>query len=276
MKKLQSLATLSLVLLFALSCTKTEVEVPAIEVPAVVFTNMTTSKTDVFIEETVTITVEGSGYTDVILTANNPKVKITKVASTVFEISATEAATVKVYAELKNNTKNQTKSTTINFVEHGVKNFNTVEGIKVNTDTSDKVLKLLGEPDYKDNSTDGSRETWSYLSKGLQFLVVKTNLIVDVIYVKGHNYYLIDTSNDSKKYFTNYSGELGNGWKINNTDSTMDLVVTKLGTPSIKKTSTTSLTNRTYEYTNQKIFFNFYSDSEDDYNNKKIIHFTLY
>ena len=276
MKKLQSLATLSMVLLFALSCTKTEVEVPAVEVPAVVFTNMTTSKTDVFIEETVTITVEGSGYTEINLTANNSKVKITKVASTVFEISATEAATVKVYAELKNNTKNQTKSTTINFVEHGVKNFNTVEGIKVNTDTSDKVLKLLGEPDYKDNSTDGSRETWSYLSKGLQFLVVKTNLIVDVIYVKGHNYYLIDTSNDSKKYFTNYSGELGNGWKINNTDSTMDLVVTKLGTPSIKKTSTTSLTNRTYEYTNQKIFFNFYSDSEDDYNNKKIIHFTLY
>ena len=100
MKKIQSLAVLFMVLLFTISCSETEVEDPE-----VVFTNMSTSKTDLYIEEAVTITIEGSGYTDVNLTSNTTKVKIKKLASTVFEITATEATSAKIYAELKNNSK---------------------------------------------------------------------------------------------------------------------------------------------------------------------------
>lgn len=271
MKKLLSFATLSVVLLFAVSCSKTDVEDPA-----VVLTSVTASKTDLFTDQIATITLEGTGYTDAYLTCSNTKVKITKVASTVFEISATEATTALIYAELKNKTKNQTKTITLTFAEHGVKNFNTVEGIKVNTDGSAKVVRLLGEPELKSTSTDGLAEYWRYFSKGLYIIINKSNSVVEEIDLYSSNYYYTNPTTSAITRYTDYGYEIGNGWKINNIATTMDMVVTKLGPNYTKSTQTAGSTNRTYVYAAEKIVFNFYGATEDDYSNKPIIRFIIY
>lgn len=271
MKKLLSFATLSVVLLFAVSCSKTDVEDPA-----VVLTSVTASKTDLFTDQIATITLEGTGYTDAYLTCSNTKVKITKVASTVFEISATEATTALIYAELKNKTKNQIKTTTLTFAEHGVKNFNTVEGIKVNTDGSAKVVRLLGEPELKSTSTDKLTDYWTYFSKGIYIIINNNNSVVDQINLNSSNYYYTNPTTNVVTRYTDYGYEIGNGWKINNVATTMDLVVAKLGINYTKSTSPTSLTNRSYQYTTDRLVFNFYSDTEDDFTNKRIIRFSIY
>ena len=56
---------------------------------------------------------------------------------------------VKLYAELKNGSHTQFKYVDVNFYQHGILNFKTVEGITVNVDNSDKIVKLLGEPEAK-------------------------------------------------------------------------------------------------------------------------------
>lgn len=150
------------------------------------------------------------------------------------------------------------QTVTLNFYEHGVKDFNTAEGIKVNVDSSTKLLSLLGTPESKLDTSTGTSEYWVYNTKGLVFTIIKGSSIVDQI-----------------ELFSTYPYEIGNNWKINSA-TTMDMVVTLLGLPSAKSSSTTSLTNRSYQYTTQRIVFFFQSDSEDNYNSKKITYFILY
>lgn len=262
-----TILTLCLVMLLA-SCSSDEKD------PAVVFTSLDATKTLTFIEEPIILNLTGSGYKDINLTTSNTKIKITKVASLIYEISSTEATSAKIYAELSNNTYKETKNIDLAFVEHGVKNLNTVEGIKVNVDLSTKVLSLLGEPDTKSTSTDGLSEYWRYASKGLGLTVIKSSTIIDQIDMLSSYYYYTNSANTQISY-TNYPYVIGSNWKINST-TTMDLVVAQLGTPSLKSTSTTSTTNRAYLYSTQKIVFRFYSDSENDYTGKKIIYFSVY
>lgn len=263
----RAILTLCLIMLLA-ACSSDEKD------PAIVFTSLEASKTLTFIEEPITLNLAGSGYKDVTLTTSNTKIKITKLASLVYEISSTEATSAKIYAELSNNTYKETKNIDLAFAEHGVKNLNTVEGIVVNTDKSPKVITLLGEPDSKTTSTDGLTEYWRYYSKGLGIIVVKTSTIVDQIDMLSSNYYYTNSSNIQVNY-TNYPYQIGSGWKINST-TTMDLVVAQLGNPTLKSTSTGSTTNRAYLYSTQKIVFRFYSDSEDNYTGKKIILVTVF
>ena len=90
------------------------------------------------------------------------------------------------------------------------------------------------------------------------------------------NYYFNTNSSNVQTNYTNYPYEIGNSWKINNSSATMEMIVSKLGLPTIKGTSTTSLTNRYYQYSNERIVFRFFSDSEDNYTGKKIIYFAVY
>lgn len=264
-----TLLTLFIATLLSTSCSSDDEKDPA-----VVFTSLDTSKTVTFIEETITLNLKGSGYKNINLTTSNTKIKITKVASLIYEISSTEATSAKIYVELSNNTYKETKNIDLIFAEHGVKNLNTVEGITVNTDNSSKVLKLLGEPDTKTNSPDGLSEYWRYASKGLGIIVVKSSTVIDQIDMLSSYYYYTNSANTQINY-TNYPYEIGSGWKINST-TTMDLVVAQLGNPTLKSTSTTSTTNRAYQYATPKIVFRFYSDSEDNYTGKKIILVSVY
>lgn len=263
MNKLNFLLSLSLAAFFFVSCSSDDSD------PEVVFTAMTANKTDVFIEDPITINLEGTGYTDVNVTSNNGKIKIKKVSNTVYEISSTEATTGGVYAELKNNTYHEVKSVNLNFAEHGVKNFKTIEGITVKTDKSDKLLRLLGEPNQKINSTSGSTEYWRYSSKGLSFNVTKSSSIVDAAYAYSSNFYIVLENSEILNY-TSYTYGIGNEWKINSTN--MDAVINTLGAPTTKYSSTTdpNSTLRTYLFANQNLYISFFSASVDDYAGKAI------
>lgn len=259
-----------LIILFSVSCSSDDDKDTE-----VVFTSLEASKTNAFIEETITLNFNGTGYTDVNVTSSNPLIKINKAANSVYEISSTERTYAKIYVELKNNTNSQIKNIDLLFVEHGVKDSNIAEGIRVNSDNSSKVLKLLGEPDIKSDSEDGLSEYWRYASRGLRITIIKKTTIVNEIDMYSSNYSFTNKENVNVNY-TNYLYEIGNGWKINNSATTMDMVVNQLGSPSSKSTSSTSPTNRTYEYANQRMLFRFYSDSEDSYTGKKIISFSIY
>lgn len=263
-KNFNSIIALCLVVLIA-SCSSSDEKDPV-----VVFTNISSNKTYAFIEDKITLTIEGSGYTDIIVKSNNDKVKITQITSTVFELSASGAADVTVYAELKNNIYKETKNITLGFVEHGVQNLKTVEGIKVHSDNSDKVTRLLGEPLLKSSSSSGLTEFWSYPSKGLGFVITKGSKIVSSITINSSNFYIL-LEDKSKVPYANYPYDLGNGWKINNLGTTMDAIITKLGLPSEKISSAdSSSTLRTYRFSNENILVYFYANTEDDYFGKTI------
>ncbi len=269
MNKLKSLLVLSLIAILTTSCSSDDKE------NEVVFNALTSSKTYLFLEDVAIVSIDGTGYTESNLTTTNSKIKITKVATSSYEISSTQATSAILYAELKNNEKKQIKSIFINFSEHGVKNLNTVEGITINIDNTTKISKLLGEPERIADFSNGLAEEWSYYSKGFSITIDKRTSIAKAFNLFSSNYYYTNTDN-IKTYYTNYPYTIDNGWKINNPNTTMDMVITALGLPSAKNTSVNSLNNRGYQFINNQRWFRFYSNSEDDYIGKKIIQCTIY
>lgn len=265
----RTILTLCLVMLLA-SCSSDDKD------PEVVFTSLEASKKDAFIEETITLNLEGTGFTDVSLASSNTSVKISKVSSTIHEISSSVATTTNIHVALSNNTNKANKSITLNFHEHGVKNFNTAEGIRPNIDKSSKVLSLLGEPTQKSTSSSGLIEYWTYPSKGISIAITKSSTVVNNINIYSSNYF-INLENGSKLNYTNYPYEIGNGWKINNVNTTMDMVITKLGAASEKFSSTDpASTLRTYRFASQNMYLSFYGTTEDDYAGKTIKAFVIY
>ncbi len=261
------IVTLCLVALLSVSCSSDEEKDPA-----VIFTSLEASKTDAFIEEKIILTLAGTGFTDVNLASSNSSVKITKVTSTIYEISSSVAVTTNVFVSLSNNTYKESKSVALNFCEHGIKDFNTIEGIKINIDKSSKVLSLLGEPENKTSTT--TMEFWRYTSKGLLFAILKSSNVVDYINAYSSNYY-ITLDNGTKVNYTNYPYEIGNGWKINNPNTTMDMVITKLGAPAEKINTDPVSTLRIYRFANQNMYLSFYGATEDDYVGKTIKYLIL-
>ncbi|MFM9825675.1 hypothetical protein [Flavobacterium sp.] len=260
---------LCLVILLSISCSSDNKD------PTILFTSLKANKEFVFTEDPIVLSIDGTGYTTISVTSTNPAISITKATSTSYEIKSTVATTAYIYVELTNNANKEFKYITLNFYEHGVKDYTTVEGIKVNYDGSAKVLALLGEPDKKLDSSTGTLEYWNYGSKGLNLTIIKSSSVVESISILSSNFIYTNSSNVQTNY-TNYPYEIGNSWKINNSSTTMDMIVSKLGLPTIKGTSTTSLTLRYYQYSTQKLIFRFYSDSEDNYTGKKIINFVVY
>lgn len=266
--------TLSLALFVLTSCSSDDKDPD----PAVIFTSLDTNKKDVYTEEKITLNIDGSGYSDIEVSSSNTDIKITKVSTTIYEISSSKATIANIYVKLKNNTYNALKTVVVNFYEHGIKNFTTVEGIKVNVDLSSKIITLLGEPENKTVSTTNSNtEFWSYPSKGIVFAISKNTNLVDNINAYSSNFFTT-LENGTKVYYKNYPYEIGNGWYINNPNTTMDAVITKLGTPLNKYSSTTDPTStlRTYRFATQNMYLGFYSETEDNYTGKTIRSIILY
>lgn len=244
--------------------------------PQVVFTGLSANKKDAFIGDIIVLTLEGTGYTDATLASADKTIQISKVSSTIYEVTATAETTTNIYVTLSNKTHKADKNITLNFYEHGVKNFNTAEGIRPNIDKSSKVLSLLGEPNQKSTSTNGLVEFWTYSSKGLSIAITKSSTVVNNINIYSSNYFIIQ-ENGSKLYYTNYPHEIGNGWKINNVNTTMDMVIAKLGAASEKFSSADpASTLRTYRFANQNMYLGFFGATEDDYVGKIIKSLTLY
>lgn len=188
-----------------------------------------------------------------------------------YKVTANKAASGKIYVQLKNNTYDETKIISVSFYEHGIKLPQVVEGIKITTDTSTQLLALLGEPEHKAD-TGTSAESWSYMSKEVSFVVLKSSNKVVYATAFSSNYY-VKVSDSENVSYTNYPYALPNDWNMDQT--TMNSVIGKYGNPT-KKYKYDTTTIKSYQYETERFYVNFYGDTEDDYFGKTIKAFSVY
>jgi len=247
-----------------------------------VINSVTVTKYNAYIDEKITLNIDATGYTDTNLYSLNTAspVKFAKTAPTTFDITTTAAIPrALVFAQLKNGTSKTESGLEVGFFVHGVDaTYTYAEGLK-SADPSSKVVELLGEPTNKMTSTaNPSLESWDYPSKGISVGINKQPtgaLTVSYVSLRSSNFYTIK-SDGTKVFFTNYLGDLGNGWKINNTNTKMDAIIAKLGTPTVKASDPNDPTSqlRTYTFSNNTRF-SFYGATENDYVGKLVQSFSL-
>lgn len=250
-----------------------------------VFSGIEISQNFAFIEDVVSLNINASGYGEIEVTSNNSEiVSVTSVGDGIYEVSATEAVDVNIYVKLKDKNGDATgafKTANVTFCEHGVKNFDTVEGIKIDTDKSAKVIQVKGEPELKrDLFSDDVKvgEKWYYFSKGVYFSMQD---IGDSKLVQSCCFYGFTGSvtYDEVSYnVTKFPYEIGFSLKLSDNNSTMDTVVSELGSPSQKRDYSASTRNNSYLYTNttQSVRFYFLGDTAEDYAGQKIYAFIIY
>lgn len=271
MKKLKLLAAWLVAVLVFASCSEDSGE----ELDPMIFSGIEVSKEMTFTEDTIELTIDASGYSDVEITSNkSSQIKFERIANGRYEISADESVYGKVYVALKDaegNYSDDVKTVNVGFYKHGVQDGKVIEGIKIDVDKAEKITKLLGEP-LLVSATDGSPyEFWSYPSKGISFGVVKSTDIVFYINLYSSNYY-VPTENGNVWYI-DYPYDLPYGWRINS--STMNSIIDELGQPN-SKSSTEGSTLRSYRYDSLNSWVRFYSDTEDGYFGKVIKSWSMY
>jgi len=260
-----------LFLLFFNSCSQDEEEIAAIS-----FLELETSKTSVFSDESITVTINGLNYSDFNVDSNilSEKLTVEKIAKNVVEISATEAVSGRVYVTLVNEKGDlsNVRNISVEFFEHGVVDGKTVEGIRIDKDKREKVISLLGEPDDIFVSSDSGYEYLYYLNLGVAFQL--SNNIVGSATLYSSNYFR--TIDGVKTYYVNYPYELPYGWKIRQT--TMDTVIETLGVPDEKSSSldTNERVLRSYRFDSLRFWIRFYSEDENDYSGETIRSMSIY
>jgi len=268
MTKLNHFFALSILALFIIGCSTNEDQ-------PIVFKSLTTSKGFNFIEETASIIIDGTEYSDADVSSNNSIVTITKLSETNYAIEASEAGNVTISVQLKNNDYRETKSIDLEFYEHGVKDFKVVEGIKLNIDKTGKILALLGEPDAKTLNFDASREFWYYFSEGVELVAIKaTDIVTDAVVFPVP---WSTTVNGVSVSGNVYPYDIANNWNISNGQLIMDEVIEKLGEPDSKfNSNTTGSRLKRYVYSSPNAGFRFYSDDLNDYSNKPVSYIVIY
>jgi len=264
-KNITRFLSICLTLSFLVSCSSSDDKEVSV-VPT--FTKTNTTKTEAFIEEAITLTIEGKDFTDIKVTSSNSTVVIKKITASTYEITSPVAASTNITAELSNSSNKNSQIIKLNFHEHGIKDlgFLEVEGIKI-SDNGTKILALLGEPDVK--TSDSTGDQWNYLSKGLSISFTTGSTTVNAFRI----YSLSFTSQPqiyTKLAFKDYPNDiLYSGWKIDNSSTTMDAVVKKLGAPQ-NKFYNNGFTEYNYIDKNRSIKFVFSANGVDDIVGKTI------
>lgn len=260
--------TIAIVLLglFVTSCSSTDEDTP------ITFNAILANKRDVFVGEKITLTLDATDFSNAQVSTTNPAVQIIKISSSSYEIVADRAATATIDVSLSNKIDKKNKSIIVSFSQHGITNFKTVEGITSKVDKSAKVLALLGEPDYIADSSDGLYEYWIYPEIGLSYIITKATKVVSQIGVYSSSFVFTTKNNTTVSYKT-YPYEIGNGWRLENYNTSMNLVIDKFGMPD-SKTSDGFFNN--YGYYSKQIIFGFFSNDVNSYANNYIASLILY
>ena len=140
----------------------------------------------------------------------------------------------------------------INFVDHGIEDFHSIEGIVPTIDKIDKVRELLGAPQTTFSFTylGISIVTWSYYLKGLQ---VSYDTSDDtVISVRAHYDF-----EDNVGFFSPYPYPILSDDTRYYNNTTMDHVISNLTMPTLRITSG-SPDYRLYEFTGPQLVLNSY------------------
>ena len=276
MYKYFSFFALLFLLLFT-SCSESEEEIAAVsfleseeEIAAVSFLELETSKTSVFRDEFITLTIDGLNYSDVNVDSSIPseKLNIEKIAKNVVEISSSEAVSGRVYVTLVNEKGDlsNVRNISVEFFEHGVVDGKTVEGIRIDKDRREKVISLLGEPEDTFLDSDRGVEYLYYLSLGVAFQLSNNIVSSATLYSSDFS----KTIDGVRTRYVVYPYDLPNGWKIRQT--TMDTVIETLGAPDAKSSSldTNERVLRSYRFDSLRSWIRFYSEDENEYSGETI------
>ena len=173
MTKIKRLLTYTCIAILFFSCSSESND----ETPPVAFESFSVSKNISFTDTPIILNINGSNFESSELIFTNDNVESKKINETTYEITASEALIEQIRIRLINGGDIQSKSVMLEFIEHGVLNSNVVEGIKVDTHKTERLLEILGEPDGKIEYSSGTSSGWVYTS-GVTFIVTKaTNTI---------------------------------------------------------------------------------------------------
>lgn len=258
---------LLLIIILFISCKEESIDNP-IEIEEI-----TTSKNIAFTEDNITLSIEGSGFDETTATTTNPNISIDKIDNSTFQISSTKNSKATISFTFSSGDFSEEEEINIQFVEHGVLNFNTVEGITPHTDSTDEILEILGEPDYKVSANDEKTiEFWDYTSLGLRFYITTSTSKVQTIrlyaqeFTRQHlplNHYTSGT----------YPYKIGLDLKITNPQASTTDVINTIGKNYVIGGSDDSY-YLDYRFIN--LVFHYFSDDVNQFSNKTIQYVTLY
>lgn len=235
------------------------------------FTALEASKTYSFIENTITLTIIGEEFTNIEVTSDNSDLTITQINDTNYEVSSLVEARGVISVKLKNGSSSEAKLKSVSFHEHGIKNFESVEGIEINVDKIDKVLDLIGEPDRILNRASGS-ESWYYFSKGIVLSVQNSNDIVQEATVFAVEWRI--TIGDDSFEASIYANDINDIWNLSQASLIMDDVISLLDLPDNMVEN--ALGNiKEYVY-NEGVIFSFASDDLNNYQGKQVVQIELF
>lgn len=257
MQKTNNVLLLMFLIVLSVGCSSSDDSNPG---NPIIFNGFTVSKTHSFIEDVITLEVDGEGFTDIIVTADNPDISIQSLSTTTFEISASEANRGIINVELVNGSNAQSEIKAVNFYEHGIQDFKIVEGIETGVDNISKVIELLGEPEDRFESI-----LLVYLSKGLIFLFENDIVIVSTAF---GSMWRIGMDEDFSELGSIYPYPINEIWNFTDNRLTMTDVVNSLGDANTKS-ETPNNNTKTFRYSSG-VEFEFTSESLDDFQGKEV------
>lgn len=254
------------------SCSEDDASLPPVELDAISVSNAMT-----FLEDPVSVTIEGSGYSDIEVNSNiaSRHLDINIIGDNIVEITSAKAGKGRIYIRLmnENGDLSETKSFDVEFLAHGVVDLEVVEGVTIDGSNRDRLVTLLGEPDYTLPTSDGLAELYYYFSKGLYFVVSNTN-VVSAVSIRGKRV-LYAFEGGEEFVMEIYPYEIMPGLTFENPQLKTDEIVSRLGNPDEKnRSSQSSLKN--WHYRQHDLYMFFYSDSENNYSGKDVEQIYLY
>ncbi len=244
MKNNYLILTTLFVTLFITSCSKNESMDEDIQpIEPVVFESLSASKNILFTNEAVTLNIEGSNFTDVEFVFSDDAMSETKISDNVYEIKSEKALKGDVRVNLKNEEETKTRVVKLEFLTHGVFKSRVVEGIRIDIDTSDRLLEVLGEPDSKAETSSGESVIWTY-SSGVAFSETKATKIIRFAFINTSS--RIFSTENKEFLYRAYPYLVNEKFDFSNSDRNfMDKVVDELKVPSFERTSSSGISSAT-------------------------------
>ena len=267
--KLITLLTIGLALIT--SCSSDEDATT--EINPINIIEVTSSKEYAFIEESVVIAIQANGYSEIVVSSED-NIDIEIINDTTYIVTSEERTEATIEVTLTNGDFTKSENIDIEFVEHGVIDFEIVEGLQIDIDTSDKLIDLLGEPYYKYSNNSNTEERWDYPDLGIRFEIKIDTEIVSEARLYSYNF---NRTFENENYTSGiYPYEISEGIKIENSQLTTNTVLENYGNSYLHSTLSNSETTHYFDYETEQVVFFYFADDIDDYSEKTVPYVTIY
>lgn len=268
---MKKICTFFSIIFILLSCENETIENP------IQINQITTSKTIAFTEETITLTIDGSGFDKAEINIISNNVISKKINDNTFEINSNTTGEHSVKIKLTDKNFSLEQSIDIEFIKHGIINFDIIEGVSINHDYEKDLLDKLGEPNYKTTWETAENilfKIWDYTKLGIRFYIKTSTSKINHATV--YNGEFIRYDEKLKKYTSGiYPYEIGFGLNFTEQTVTTDDITNVLGTTFLQGGNQS---NNTYymDYNFRDAVFYYSSDDINNYQEKKVLYIVLY